>query len=137
MDWNEAEQYCIDTYESHLAAILTQTDYERAYNYSYFGGFIGLTSKNKDGKYKWIDGTPCASNVETCTQYFNPNEDIPGYCSIVPWGGHKCNEALCSTTHTQFYCNKGMKNICLSQYKYIQQTQYHCYSKQLYVCKRS
>ena len=113
MDWNAAEKYCQDTYESHLATMLTQQDYDIAYNYSYFGGFIGLNDKDKNGKYSWIDGTSCdaPNNSPLCSEYFTPNEDIDGYCSLIPWGGRKCDEALCSTTFTQFYCNKGISYI--------------------------
>ena len=124
MDWNSAETYCQDIYDSHLATMLTADDYERAYNYSYFGGFNGLHDKDEDGQFLWIDGTQCDSldenHIESayCTQYFNPDPDIEGYCSLIPWGGYKCNEALCSTTYNQFYCNKGIYIYQKSQYKH-------------------
>lgn len=128
MDWNAAEQYCQDTYESHLATMLTQQDYDHSYNYSYFGGFNGLNDRDENGQYQWIDGTPCdhPDNSPLCSEYFEANDDIPGYCSLIPWGGHKSTESLCTTDYNQFFCNKVRSYVYVKEAKSYKDAEKYC-----------
>ena len=63
--WEEAENYCLSTYDTHLATIITDTDMEiarylqnsEAHGIRYL--WIGLIDKDDDKKWEWIDGTSC------------------------------------------------------------------------------
>ena len=54
--WQEAEQLCVDNYNSHLATIITEEDFQEAvYESAFSEAWIGLNNLNQNG-WNWIDG---------------------------------------------------------------------------------
>ena len=126
MDYLSAEEYCKNTYDSHLGTMLTDDDWSLAYNYSYYSGFNGLNDIDEDNQWSWIDGTQCTGtkNDGSCSDRFElPDSPNNEFCSKIPWGGWKAEPYPCDAEFTQFYCNKG--NIIYIIYIQISNMQKH------------
>eukprot|EP01084_Bolivina_argentea_P044850 82522_1 len=114
MTWFEANDYCKNTYNSTLATVSTYKDLELTYNYSYYGGFIGLNDINEDEQWSWIDDSECqvtnVNNSEMCTDFYQPNPTFTNsnnsLCSRIRFRGWAITDLPCDDWYTQFYCNK-------------------------------
>ena len=116
--WTDANQYCQDTYDSTLATMITQRDFDLAYNISFFGGLIGLNDLDNDGQFSWIDGSPCYMTTDStvnssfCSELFRANQryNTIQKCSRTgyPSGAKYPTDWNCNITYRQWYCNKGM-----------------------------
>lgn len=119
ISWSDANEYCQNQFDSNLATIITRTEYELAYNISYYGGLIGLNDIDENGQFSWIDGTPCYitnggdawnTNASYCSDWFIPSNDPVQKCmrTGLPPGTKSPSDWNCSITYRQWYCNKGM-----------------------------
>jgi len=79
MSWNEANQYCADTYGTTLATIKNDIDAEAmlAMKEFYAGDsthvWIGLTDQNKEGIWVWASGYQCAGPCDEL-EWWNTDE---------------------------------------------------------------
>ena len=109
--WNEAETYCVNTYNSHLASILTSEQNNETQ--SIFQAFdkimlaFGFNDQTTEGTFEWIDGR--VSNFE----YWYPGEpnDYNGeHCGEIRYGGKfdgEWNDQDCDDKeYLGFICNR-------------------------------
>ena len=83
LSWEEANQYCLSTYGTYLATIITDSDHQIARNIVGIKStdnrnpWIGLTDKFIEGHWQWIDGTSCDyTSTGSCIDdiHWNVNE---------------------------------------------------------------
>ena len=119
LSWMDAETYCQDTYNSHLATVTTARDFHAAYNYSYWGGFVGLHDLDRDGQWSWMDDTHCetqnTNDSHLCSDFFVENiyhalNETRSRCSRIPIAGYLVTNFDCDALYRQFLCNKGMSS---------------------------
>eukprot|EP01084_Bolivina_argentea_P207665 354271_1 len=122
LTWYQAEDFCQSIYSSHLATIITDSDYSNVLDMmeseNMVDAWIGLNDRFEEGQWAWADGSQCfISNDGSCSQFWsNPgNEDLNGNynadCVLLRNnnGQGTMNEMLCdeviSTYADGYLCN--------------------------------
>eukprot|EP01083_Nonionella_stella_P317060 1152785_1 len=122
MNWISAQSYCHATYNSDLATILTDTQFDLIINYSTSIAMIGLQKDHSDDVWSWINGPSSHIHVtiDPVTQ---------AYCSqlVITSASHYFIQSIdCNTPYTQFYCNKARGYIYIHSAKTFTDAEEHC-----------
>ena len=106
--WNEADEYCLDTYGTHLASIHSETDNNNAFMTldTSEWAWIGLTDVICENLFLWNDGSPVDyTNWESISSN-EPNNLGNEDCSHIwkqgTWNDLKCDD---NTRVSRFICN--------------------------------
>ena len=106
-NWSDSEQYCIDTYGTHLASIHNETENNKAWESvainenGYIKAWIGFTDSAEEGIFQWSDGS---DNNFTMWNTGEPN-DIGGEDCVQFYLGNQWNDDGCSEKVNYFICN--------------------------------
>ena len=112
MSWNDAQDYCTNTYDTSLATITSDYENQLAFETAFeeFGGsydvWIGLNDIRNESDYQWVDGTGNATAIYTNWGTGEPNNDLgTEHCAnffgtnVEHWNDEDCN------TPMRFLCN--------------------------------
>eukprot|EP01084_Bolivina_argentea_P279965 478697_1 len=110
MTWENAEQFCVTTFQTHLASIHDGTQNGAVANLCSSGVgnshcFIGLNDRANEGQWSWTDDT----NLDYGPNWYgsnpgdtgNPDEDCVGVLPSSGWGDGFCTAVSIYT----FICN--------------------------------
>ena len=114
--WQDAENYCIDNYRSHLASLHSPSDNDSLVqlrdNNGLSGniGWIGLSDVDEENNWVWSDGSPY--NYSHFSEY-EPNGGSSENCvNVVIYGDlGRWNDNPCTGNVLVFWCNANCMHI--------------------------
>ena len=112
LTFNEAENYCISHYGTHLASIHNQdSNDELIYIYDAIGDirgwgtymYIGLHDENNNNNFEWTDGTNYNYTANTVNSWSSGNDCVVFVSNIGTWRYVSCDDERPS-----FVCNANL-----------------------------